>query len=1044
MLISDVAIRRPVLTVVAILALVGFGVYALVDLQTDEFPDIQAPIVAVAIPYPGAAPDTVERELIEPLEEALLGLSGIDDLRSTAQDSFAQVIAVFDFAVPVEQASQDVRDAISAIRGDLPAEMEEPIIRRFDPNELPIVSLVLASETLDADELTSLADPDLIRALRGVNGVAQVNLVGGVQRELTVGLRPASLEAANISAGQVVQRLQAQNLAAPVGRLTTASRERAIRLEGRVADPFDFRQIIIEERGGQIIRLGQLAEVAAGTEEPRSLALYNGERAVGLDVIKTTGSSTTAVAAEVLQRVESLRATLPTGVTLAVVRDAGERVEASVDNVQRALLEGASLTVLVVFLFLNSWRSTVITGLALPVSVIASFIAVWAFGFTLNTMSLLGLSLAIGILIDDAIVVRENIVRHVQMGKDHRTAAFEGTDEIGLAVAATTFSIIAVFVPIAVMGGIAGQWFKPFALTIACSVLVSLFVSFSLDPMLSAYWPDPDADARHGGLLRRTLHRFNAWFDRQADRYRDVIGWALDHRWSMIGLAGLSLVAAAALQVWFVGASFVPQSDRSELNVIIETPPGSSLDYTRVKAQEASRVIRHQAGVAYTYTTIGGGAEFGTSGSVDTATIYVRLTPKGERDADQQTIARALRDRLRQVSNIEPAIFSSGFGGAQREIQVQVRGPQGDRLLQLAEEVESLVRDVPGAEDVALSVGGRQPEIEVAVDRSLAGSLGVSVGDVAQALRIAFAGVDAGDWIDPSGETRDVVVRLAPEARARPADLERLPIVLPAGAAGGGTPQAVPLGQIAQIGSANGPARIEHLDGDPVVTVGANVVGLPLGVVSSAISDRLAAFNVPPGYQVTFGGQVEDQQEVFGDVFAALGLAVMLMYLVLVAQFNSFVDPLAILISLPLSFIGVALALVLTGETLNLMSLIGIILLMGVVAKNAILLLDFAKWSRDEGLGRREAIVEAGRIRLRPIIMTTMALVAGMTPVALGLGEGADFRAPLGRAVIGGVLTSTILTLLVIPTVYEILDDLRSWAGQRLGGSAFRRGPDDL
>jgi HAE1 family hydrophobic/amphiphilic exporter-1 len=1034
MLISDVAIRRPVLTIAIVAALVGFGIYALASLETDEFPDIQAPIVAVAIPYPGASPETVERELVDPIEEALLSLAGIDDIRSTAQDSFAQIIAIFDFAKPVEQASQDVRDAISAIRGELPVEMEEPVIRRFDPNDLPIVSLVLASDVLGASELTALADPQLTRELRAIGGVAQVNLVGGVERELTVRLRPEALQAARISAGQVVQVLQAQNLAAPVGRLTGPTRERAIRLQGRLAAPADFRQIPVVERGGQTIRLEQVADVEAGAEEARSLALFNGERAVGLDILKTAGTSTTRVAEDILARVEMLRRSLPAGVRLEVARNAGERVAESVANVQRALVEGAALTVLVVFVFLNSWRSTVITGLALPVSVVASFIAVWAFGFTLNTMSLLGLSLAIGILIDDAIVVRENIVRHVQMGKDHEAASFEGTDEIGLAVAATTFSIVVVFVPIAFMGGIAGQWFKPFALTIACAVLVSLFVSFSLDPMLSAYWRDPPGGGGRRSLLTRTFDRFNDWFNRQADRYKDVIGWALDHRVAMVALALLSFAAAAGLQLTLGGVAFAPDSDRSELNVAIDTPPGSSLEYTRIKAQEASEVIRRQATVAYTYTTIGGGGgEFGSAGSTDSALIYVRLVPTGERRISQQTLARRLRSELSRVANIDPAIFSSGFGGAQRDIQLQALGPDLGRLIDLGEQTAAIVRQVDGAADVALSVRGRRPELSVTVDRQLASRLGVTVAEVAQALRIAFAGVDAGDWIDPAGETRDVMVRLARDARQRPADLAQLPILL-SGAVPepGRAPALVPLGQIAAIKARTGPALIEHLNGDPVVTVGANVVGRPLGEVSAAIGARIAALDLPPGYRVAFGGQVEDQQQVFLDVFAALGLALLLMYLVLVVQFNSFVDPLAILISLPLSFIGVVLALLLTGDTVNLMSLIGVILLMGVVAKNAILLLDFAKWSRHAGVPRREAIIEAGRIRLRPIVMTTMALVAGMMPVALGLGEGGDFRAPLGRAVIGGVLASTLLTLLVIPTIYELLDDGSEWLRRRI------------
>ncbi|HLL45604.1 MAG TPA: efflux RND transporter permease subunit, partial [Longimicrobiaceae bacterium] len=497
MWISDFAIRRPIITIVTMLALVVFGLFALVNLDTDEFPEVNPPVVSVALPYPGASPDVVEREVVEPIEEAISSISGIDRINSQSLDGFAIIIAEFDFEKDIQQATQDIRDQISQIRGDLPQEMEEPILTRFDPNDFPIVSLSLTSARLSAPELTRLADPGITRELRGIPGVAEVEVVGGLERELVVELRPQSLAASGVSVGQVVQALQTQNLAAPVGRLEGSLSERTIRLRGRLETPADFAQLVVAQQGGRIVRLGEVAAVRDGTEEQRTLALFNGREAVGINITKAQGYSTTAVSAQVLERVQEIQKgeMLPEGVEFRVVQNAGERVESSVSNVQTTLLEGALLTVLVVFLFLNSWRSTVITGLALPVSVLASFVAVWAYGFTLNTMSLLGLSLAIGILIDDAIVVRENIVRHVEMGKDHYTAAREGTAEIGLAVAATTFSIVVVFIPIGFMSGIAGQWFKPLALTIACSVLVSLFVSFSLDPMLSAYWPDPQIEA---------------------------------------------------------------------------------------------------------------------------------------------------------------------------------------------------------------------------------------------------------------------------------------------------------------------------------------------------------------------------------------------------------------------------------------------------------------------------------------------------------------------------------------------------------------------
>ncbi|HEU4699190.1 MAG TPA: efflux RND transporter permease subunit [Gemmatimonadales bacterium] len=1082
MFISDFAIRRPIVTITAMVALVAFGIAALLNLQTDEFPDVQQPVVAVTIPYPGASPETVEREVIDPLEESFSSISGVDWSRTEAHatDGLAQFVVFFDFEKNIQQASQDIRDAISTKRADLPTEMKEPILSRLDPADMPVLSIALTSTTVPVPILTRLADPGILRELRSVAGVAEANLVGGITRELSVNLRPADLQAAGISVSQVVQALAAQNLAAPVGNVTGPLEEQSIRLKGRLETPEEFQQMVVAERGGQQIRLGQVATVVDGTEEQRDAAFYSGKTAVGIDVKKTKGYSTTQVTKALERRVAEIQQTLPAGVKFEIVQNAGVRVAHAVKNVQEALVEGALLTVLVVFLFLNSWRSTVITGLALPVSVLASFIAVWAFGFTLNTMSLLGLSLAIGILIDDAIVVRENIVRHIEMGKDHLTASHEGTDEIGLAVAATTFSIVAVFVPVAFMYGVAGQWFKPFALTIACAVLVSLFVSFSLDPMLSAFWPDPQTEAHERkNPVARALDRFNRWFDRTADRYKDLVAWALDHRAAMVAiavgsffaaltipgqgiLAALVLVAGVAALVWLfnhrmhwlvktpafvaivagafalsgrvpvvgkLGASFVPVSDRSEINLIVQAPPGASLDYTVTKTEEIARTVRQLPEVAYTYTTVGTAIPM-HSPAVDQALVYIRLTPKADRKRSQDELGRVLRDQLKRVGGADVSVFTSGFGGAFKEIQVQMKGPDAKVLTNLAEQAAALVKQVPGAVDVGLSTRGQKPELEVTVNRGLAGQLGVTVGEIAQSLRAAFAGIDAGDWVDPSGETRDVTVRLAPEARRNAADLRQLPLVVQTGQ---GAPATLPLGQVASIQQGLGPAQIDHINREKVVNVEANTQGRDLTGVMTDIQAKLKALHLPPGYEIVQGGQARDQAEVFTRIFTALGVAVLLMYLILVVQFGSFLDPLAILISLPLSLIGVVLALWITGDTLNLMSLIGVILLMGIVAKNAILLIDFAKWNHEKGMPLREALIEAGRVRLRPIIMTTFALIAGMIPVAIGSGEGADFRAPLGRAVIGGTLTATFLTLLVIPTIYEILD------GWRAGLFAFFR-----
>ncbi len=959
-------------------------------------------------------------------------ISGVKKITSQSMDSLAVLTVEFTFEKDLETASQDIRDKISEKRRDLPGEMEEPVLTRFDPSNLPIVSLALTSDAHSQAELSNIADPKLVSALRAVPGVADARLVGEREREMLIELDPAALEAAGLDVQSVVAAVRAQNLAAPVGRLQGQWDERNIRLRGRLETPSEFKQLVISGAGINVVRLAQVATVREGAKEPRSGAFFNEHPAVGIDIIKAKGYSTTAVSRAIRSKVRALRSSLPSGVNLKVASDSGVRVKNSVDDVEMSLLEGALLTVLVVFLFLNSWRSTVITGLALPVSVLASFIAVLAFGFTLNTMSLLGLSLAIGILIDDAIVVRENIVRHMELGADHHRAAREGTSEIGLAVAATTFSIVVVFIPVAFMGGLAQQWFAPFALTIAASVLVSLFVSFSLDPMLSSVWPDPAVTRGRRGALGRALGRFNAWLDRQTRRYERVVWWGLHHRFLMALLATVSLAAALALPAMgVVGSEFFPQQDRSEFRIQLESPPGQNIDYTEAKAREASRIARRLSEVAYTYTTIGGQ----TGESVDEASIYVRLLPKAERSRSQAEISRQLRQEVGRIAGVKSSLSTSSFN-PRKLVQIQIQGPDLDKLSRLAETIADQVRQVPGAVDVGLSSKGRAPELQVSLDRQLAGGLSITAGGVAQTLRAAFAGIDSGDWIDETGETRDVMVQLASKARERRADLANLPIST--GARGSGK-NLVPLGQIAHIDRDFSPAMINHLNRERVVAVQANASGRPLTQLVNDIQARIDGLSIPMGYEVSQGGETQDQQEVFGRILVALGVAVLLMYLVLVIQFESFLDPIPIMASLPLSLVGVMLGLWVTGSTVNLMSLIGVILLMGIVAKNAILLIDFAKDAERRGVGRKEAIVEAGAVRLRPILMTSFAIIAGMMPVAIGWGEGADFRAPLGRAVIGGVVTSTLLTLLVIPAFYDSLASGRSKVGQRVRAWRERR-----
>jgi HAE1 family hydrophobic/amphiphilic exporter-1 len=1000
-------------------------VFSFRRLPIDLFPEIDIPVVVVQTVYPGASPEAVEREVTERLEEAFNPVQGVDRITSVSLEGVSQIIIEFDLGRDVDIAAQDIRAKIDAVRRMLPEDIENPVVQTFDPGAQPIISIALASDRLSPVELTRLADEVVRREIETVNGVGEARLAGGLEREIRVFLRPADMQALGVSVGEVIGALQRQNLDVPAGRVERGTAEQLVRVTGRITDPAMFADIIVANRQGGPVRLGQVARVEDASEEERSLAFVDGRRAVALDILKVSGANTVEVAEGVKEALAELAPRLPEGTHLQIVRDDSEYIRHMVADVIFELLLGALLTVLVVMLFLNDWKATVITSFALPISVIASFLLMRTLGFTLNMLTLMGLSLSIGILVDDAIVVIENIVRHRELGEDHISAAGRGTREIFLAVMATTLSIVAVFVPVAFMGGIIGRFFYQFGMTVAFAVLVSLFVSFTLTPMLSARWGvEPHQEGR--GIfarLTRPIGAFNAWFDRQADRYRGVIAWALGHRKTTLGVAGAAFLGAFLLFP-FIGGGFMPDQDSGEFAVVFETPEGSSLDYTRRKAHEVIAALRELDGVDYTYTTIGAGA----TGTVTAGEVYVKLEPREERDLSQDELMVLARERLASLYGVKTAVLDAGgFGGPQRPIAVLVRGPDVNRLRELAERVAAAMSEIPGVVDIDISLGEPRPEYRIEVNRDLANELALDVGQISATVRPLLAGQTATTWEDPTGEERDVVVQLATEQRTSIEDLLTLPIATglrtEAGAA-----VTVPLGQVARVEPGTAPAQIDRQDLQRVVTVGASTAPeLSISTASQQIARAIQSIDVPPGYRITFGGETEQLQETVGYVIEALMLAVILIFLILASQFESFTQPFAIMLSLPLSLVGVLLALLLTDDTLNMMSMIGVIMLMGLVTKNAILLVDNANQRRREGMDRWTALVEAGRVRLRPIIMTTVAMICGMLPIALGMGEGGGFRAPMARAVIGGLITSTMLTLIVVPVAYTYFDDIGAW-----------------
>ena len=1013
MFLSDFSIKRPVAMVVIIIALMCLGLLALSKLRVNQIPDVEQPVLTVSINYPGASPDTVEREIINRIEKSLQGISGVDQTRSTASEGNARLVLIFNFDRNMIEAADDVRNAIGTVRHKLPVEMREPVLQRLDPAAQPIVQLALSSTRLSHAEISRLAEDQLADRLRGLPGVAVVNINGALKRELSVLLHADKLREYAVSVTEVVAALRAQNATAPVGKVRGKLEDQSIRLVGRIESPAEFEQIVIRRRGNELVRLAQVATVADGFAELGSFSVRNGNPNVGISVTRTREGSTVSVAASVRKAVREINQTLPPGTRLEITQDGGEDAQNSLNNVIEALGFGALLTVFVVYVFLNSWRSTLITALSLPTSVIAAFIAVWLCGFTLNFMTLLALSLAIGVLIDDAIVVRENIVRHMERGADRFTAARQGTAEIGLAVAATTFSIIAVFVPVAFMPGVSGEWFRPFAVTVVASVMVSLFISFTLDPMLSAYWGDPPGlhQAKRRGLSR-WLAAFNTWFDHQSDRYGSLIAWALHHRRWMAAFALASFVAAIALQWKYGGSSFLPSSDVGTVAIDVRTPAGASLEYSRLKVEGVATLARTLPETVATNSNVNA-----TGGRV-----YVDIGKSIHRKRSARDIAAALRKLTERLVGAEYVVLDDFNGGVAKPVQIRFTGADSRRLLELTTEFMDKLRRVPGAVDVGLSEQDPQQELKIELDRGLANTLGISVNDAAQALRVAFAGLEVGDWVDPSGETRDVSVRLHPDDRVDASNIERLPIAV------SGSGRMVPLDQIATVSMGKGPSQIQHADSKRTISVAANAQGRSPGEVTSDALKIAKAMAFPPGYALELAGASRSQQEVFTAMGTALAAGVALMYLVLVVQFSSFTAPLAVMLSLPLSLIGVVLALLASGSTLNLMSFIGIIMLVGLVAKNAILLLDAARVREAEGMPREEALMAAGRKRLRPILMTTFALIAGMLPVAIGLGEGSEFYRPMAVAIIGGTITSTFLTLLVIPSFYDSIEISRDGA----------------
>lgn len=1021
MFLSELSIKQPVLTTMLAVSLVTLGIFSYRQLSIDQFPDVEIPVLTIQTQYPGASPETVEREVSKRIEETLNTIAGVRHITSTTTEGFSAIVVEFRLGTSIQTAQQDAQAKINAIRADFPADMKEPVIQRIDFNAFPVLSIAVESRSADAKTLSSLAEKVIKKRLEMVSGVGQVNLVGLARREIQILVDREKLEALGLTYTQVAAAMRRENLDVPAGKLEEGRREPMVRVAGKFRSVDAFDNLIIAVRNGRPVYLPEIARIVDGIEERRSASLIDDNEGLALDIVKQSGSNTVDVVDNVRQAIDKLNTELPPHIRLRSVVDRSTFIRDSVEDVQVTLVLGGLLTVLIVFLFLNSWRSTVITGLALPVSVISTFIVMKGLHFTLNVLTLMGLSLAIGLLIDDAIVVRENIVRHMHAGADHFTAAREATSEIGLAVMATTFTIIAVFVPVAFMGGIIGKFFFQFGITVGFAVLVSLYVSFTIDPMLSSRWYDPAADPR---VPRKWFGRLLTRVNDQMDRLQNVLAagldWSLRHRW-VVMVAGTAAIFSSFALFGKLGSAFMPQADPGEIEVTYKADPGISLQRSIEIARQIGARVRANPGIAYTYTSIGANG----SQPINEGRIYVRL--KERRTRPHYDIIQAdLRRDLQRFRSLRTSVgLFDEMGGGRKPIEISVRGNEFQRMSEVAARLLEEARKVPGAADLDTTEEKPRPEVRIEVDRASAGDLGLDLGTVASTVRGLVAGEVVSQFEDRDGDSYDVRLRVDPSHRTYGANL--LDLHLP----GQFGRTLVPLRQVAQLSNGAAPSKINRWDLMREIRVTANTEGRSLGEVVNDIKARVVRMGLPPGYTVTFTGESEDMVESFGYVGQSLILAVILIYAILASQFRSFLQPFAIMLSLPLSLLGVAAMLYLVHDTMNMMSMIGLILLMGLVTKNAILVVDFANNERRAGLSRHDALISAARIRLRPIIMTTLAMIFGMLPLAFELGAGAEFRAPMARAVIGGLITSTLLTLLVVPVVYTFLDDLGAWAVRR-------------
>ncbi len=1019
MKISEVSIKRPVLTCMVVLALVVFGAVSYRTIGVNLFPEVEFPVVTITVVYEGADPETIESEVVDKIEEAVNTISGIKSLRSESIEGLGQVFVEFELENDVDIVSQDVRDKVAAIRAELPLEIEAPVIEKFDINSAPILAIALSGPVAVRD-LSAFADDVLKPQIESISGVGNVRLVGDREREIRIWLRGDVLRAHNLSAQDVLDALARENMEPPGGRVETAEQEIIVKTKGKIEKFEDFGDIIVANRGGTPLRVRDVAWVQDGLEDERSLARLNGQRAVSLLVRRQTGENTLAVAEGVKKQLNKIRAQLPEGYRLTIAQDLSVFVDESISEAKGELLRGGCLAVIVILLFLRSFRGSLVAAVTIPTTIIATFSFMLAMDFTMNMMSMLALTISVGMIIDDSIVVLENSYRHMEEGKSRFAAAYAAMQEIGFAVIATSLAVVAVFVPVAFMDGIVGKFFFEFGMTVTFAVVVSTLIAVSLSPMLCSRLLK--VNTKRGvffNVVESVLSSVESF-------YRGVLKFSLAHRFIVI-FAALGAFVAAVFVSGFLGQEFVPDSDESQFNVQVETPIGTSIGSTSDVLTEIEHRLQELPGVMYTFTTIGAGMEE----RVNVGTVLTKLVPKEDRELSQFQLMSMARNKLSDLAHLKvsveiiPRVGGGGFRVA--PLQYNVRGRNLDELVEVSDKIIAKIKDEPGIVDVVSTYDEGKPQADLIIDRDRASDLGISVEDIGKAVHALIGGRKATTF-EEDGETYDVRVRLIETQRDRADAILNVPVRTKCG-------KLVELRNLVKVDRTTGPVQINREDRLRVVTVlGGLEKSKPLKSAMQDVTAAAADIGLPLGVTAKFAGDAEMMEESFANMIFTLMLAVVLIYMVLAAQFESLIHPFTIMLSLPLSIVGALGLLALTGRTLNIFSMIGMIMLMGLVTKNAILLIDYTNQLRREGMGITDAILRAGPVRLRPILMTTLSTIAGMIPVAIGLGSGAETRAPMGTAIVGGLLTSTVLTLVVIPVVYSLMDDISAFASRLLFG----------